>query len=255
MLLVVDIGNTNINFGLYDEKKMIFTSGFSHHRKADLVVFETLLSSLFSQYYVNNCIISSVADELTEVLYTAILKILQVKAVKLTSNLKVGIKIKTKNPENVGADRIANALAASRLYKERPIVVIDSGTATTFDVIDKEGNFVGGLIMPGMQMQLDALGSNTSKLPSIDIGSVKPIPNVISDDTMGNILSGVINGHAQAVQGLVVECERELQEKVFVIGTGGGIQLLDKYMKDRKIDVINKNLTLDGIKMIFELNI
>ncbi len=255
MLLVVDIGNTNVNFGLFDKDVLLTVAGYSHERRTDVQIGEAMVSSLFSNYKIDECVISSVYDEYTDVIRTAIINVFHINGLVINSGLNLGIKIDTEDPSKCGTDRIANAYAASKLYEQRPIIVVDSGSATTFDVIDKEGKFIGGLIMPGLQMQLDALSSNTSKLPKIDINKAENIDKVISNDTENNILSGVVQGHAQAVQGLIVKCERELRKKAFVIGTGGGAKLLQKFMRYKKFDVLDEHLTLKGIKMIYDLNI
>ena len=204
---------------------------------------------------ISNCIISSVVEELTDTVKNAIENIFGFKPLILNTNLKINITINSDKPETCGADRIANAVSASTLYKQRPVIVVDSGSATTFDIIDKNNTFIGGLIMPGIDMQLNSLSEKTSKLPKLNVKMVKNKLNIIANDTNNSIFSGVVIAHAMAVQGLLNGCEQELGSKAFVIGTGGNANLINEYMNERKFDVINPTLTLDGLNEIYKLNV
>ena len=157
--------------------------------------------------------------------------------------------MKLKNPKEAGADRIANACGAYMLYS-KPTIIVDLGTATTFDIIDKHGDFVGGVIMPGLNLQLRALNKSTSKLPKIEADEVD---KAIGDNTADAILSGVIRGSACAIEGLIEECEKELGAKALIVATGGYSGLISKYMK-RQFDFVNPYLTLEGLRFLYELN-
>ena len=132
----------------------------------------------------------------------------------------------------------------------KPIIVVDLGTATTFDIVDKNGNFLGGVIMPGIKLQLNALSLNTSKLPKIEPDKSEI---AIGNDTESAILSGVIRGSACAIEGLISQCEKELSEKAIIIATGVYCGLISKYMT-REFDFVNPYLTLEGLRFLYELN-
>ena len=136
-----------------------------------------------------------------------------------------------------------------KLY-DAPVIVVDSGSATTFDIVSADGNFVGGIIMPGVEMQLQSLYRNTSKLPEIEISDSD---FVIGNSTESAILSGVVRGTACAIDGLISQCESEIGEDVMVIATGGCSEFLSKYMT-REFDEINPELTLYGLKYLYEIN-
>lgn len=256
MILVVDIGNTKVSMALYENSKLAMSSFFTCPKNISSYALILVLEQIFPKdTIIDNGIISSVVDELTQPICEAVSNVYHINPIVINVTcMDVGIPLKCNNPERIGTDRIANALAASRLYDKRPVIVVDSGSATTFDIIDKDNNFIGGLIMPGLDMQLKSLAEDTSKLPEIKLDMMEQVQTYINTDTKKAILSGVVFGQAQAIQGLITRCEKELKTKAFVVGAGGNAKLLNKYMKYRKFDVINPNLTFDGINMIYELN-
>ena len=249
MLLVLDVGNTNITLGIYDENGIVDTLRLVSDKTFSVKDYEKILKELLSKYDIKECIIGSVVDELNNVLKEACDKAFGVDALVFKSVLKTGVELDVAKPETVGVDRIANAYAAKKLYST-PCIVVDLGSATTFDILSKEGKFFGGIIMPGVNMQLNSLSEKTSKLPKIE---PEKISKVIGVDTKTCILSGVIRGHACAIEGLISQCEAEIGEKVTVIATGGLSSLVSEYMS-RKFDYINPTLTLDGFKLLYELN-
>lgn len=163
--------------------------------------------------------------------------------------MNLGINLKLKNPREAGADRIANACGAYMLYS-KPAIIVDIGTATTFDILDKNGDFLGGVIMPGPNLQFRALNKSTSKLPKIDANTVD---KAIGNNTADAILSGVIRGSACAIEGLIEQCEAELGDRAVIIATGGYSSLISKYM-NRQFDFVNPYLTLEGLRFLYELN-
>lgn len=249
MLLAADIGNTNITFGLFDKENLLDTFRLSSDKQMPQEEYEVLIRSLFKDYEVQACIIASVADELNLVLKQAIDNVFNISSILLSADSNLGIKINLKNPKRAGMDRIANAYGAYNLYP-KPAIVADFGTANTFDIVDKNGDFIGGVIMPGINLQLQVLSKGTSKLPKIE---VKEVEKAIGDNTEDAILSGVIRGTACAAEGLVAQCEQELGQKACLIATGGYSSLVSKYMC-RKFDYINPNLTLEGLRYLYELN-
>lgn len=249
MLLACDIGNTNITLGIFEGENLIQTLRLASGKELTKKEYENALYSMLKDYRIDGCIIASVVEELDETLKEAIDNIFKINSLLLKNNLNLGVKLKLKNPKEVGADRIANAYGAYVLYK-KPTIVVDLGTATTFDILDKNGDFSGGVIMPGINLQLRSLNSNTSKLPSI---SAKYVSKAIGDNTADAMLSGVIRGSACAIEGLIEQSEKELEGRAQIIATGGDSELISKYMK-RKFDVVNPNLTLEGLKFLYELN-
>ena len=149
----------------------------------------------------------------------------------------------------IGADRIANAAGAYVLYKH-PVIVIDFGTATSFDIVNGKGEFIGGVIAPGINLQLKSLNKFTSKLPRIEAAKS---PCAIGNNTVDAILSGVIRGCACMIDGLVEQCEKELGQKAVVVATGGYASCIAEYMK-RPFDYINPTLTLEGLRHLYYIN-
>ncbi len=150
-------------------------------------------------------------------------------------------------PEEVGADRIVNAFAAYSRYKKTAIVV-DLGTATSFDVVKSNGEFLGGIICAGMKIQAESLKKFTSKLPLIKIEAPH---NAIGKNTIDAMLSGIVRGHACMIDGLLRECEKELDEKPILIATGGYSDIVAQYM-EKEFDYVSPYLTLEGLKLIYE---
>ena len=194
-------------------------------------------------------IVASVVEELNKKFINALKKVFSVEPIIVSSDINAGIKIIADNVKEVGADRIANASAVAGKYNNA-VVVVDFGTATTFDIINSKNEFCGGIIMPGVKTQLQALCSSTSKLPEL-----KPdkSPTVLGQNTKDAIMAGVIRGHACSVDGLIKQCEKELGEKTVLIATGGLSSLICEYM-EHKFDVIDPLLTLEGLKIIYDLN-
>lgn len=249
MLLVLDVGNTNITLGIYNGDKIVETFRLVSDKNLSVNDYEKSFKDLLSKYDIKKCIIGSVVDELNNVLKETCDKAFGVDALVFKSVLKTGVELDVEKSSSVGVDRIANAYAAKKLYST-PCIVVDLGSATTFDILSKEGKFLGGIIMPGINTQLKSLSEKTSKLPNIE---PEKISKVIGVDTKTCILSGVIRGHACAIEGLISQCEEEIGEKVFVIATGGLSTLVSEYMT-RKFDYINSTLTLEGFKLLYELN-
>ena len=249
MLLTVDIGNTSIALGLFDEEALVEEFRLASDKDLSLEEYEILLKSLFKDFNVDDCIISSVVEELTTKFKTAVDNVFKTDALILTCKIHTGVKIKLDNPEEAGADRIANAAGAYVLYKH-PVIVIDFGTATSFDIVNADGDFVGGVIAPGINLQMKVLNKFTSKLPRTDVAiSAK----AIGSNTTDAILSGVIRGAASMIDGLVEQCEEELGEKAVVVATGGYSGLIAKHMK-RPFDFINPTLTLEGLRHLYCIN-
>ncbi|MBP7212242.1 type III pantothenate kinase [bacterium] len=249
MLLTADIGNTNITLGLFDDSALIEEFRLASDKDLSLEEYEVLLKTLFKEYDVKGCIVGSVVDELNKKFKTAVEKVFKITPIFVNYAINTGVKLALKHPKEAGADRIANACGAFMLY-ERPCIVIDFGTATTFDIVNKNGEFIGGIIAPGLNLQLKSLNKFTSKLPKIDVAKSK---SAIGNNTSDAILSGVIRGASCMIDGLVKQCEKELGEKVTLVATGGYSSLIADYL-DRPFDFINPTLTLEGLRFLYNFN-
>ena len=251
MLLVIDIGNTNTSLGVYKENELIKTFALSSDvKKTDdeygINLFAILNhNNLASQ--IKGAIVSSVVPQLCEIYKNAIKKYLDIVAITLSYKSKMPIKLNLANNKEIGADRIANAVAATIKY-QLPAIVIDFGTATTFDIVDKNANFIGGLIAPGLKIQAKSLSQFTSKLPKLKIEAPS---NAIGKDTISAMLSGIVLGHSCMIDGMIKKCEKELSQKATVIATGGYSSVL---FENSSIDYIDKDLTLFGLKELYKLN-
>lgn len=250
MLLTSDIGNTNITLGLFDNEALVEEYRLASDKDLSLEEYEVLLKSLFKDFKIDGCIIGSVVEELNNKFSSAVKNVFNIEPVFLTNKINTGVKIKTDFPDEVGADRIANAAGAYILYK-KPTIVVDFGTATTFDIINAEGEFIGGMIAPGINLQMKVLNKFTSRLPRIDVAISS---KAIGHNTTDAILSGVIRGTACMIDGLVQQCEKELGQKAVLVATGGYSGLIANYMK-RPFDFINPTLTLEGLRHLYNLNV
>lgn len=250
MLLAIDIGNTSITLGLFDEDNFVNEFRLASDKDLAQEEYEILLKSLLKEYRIDGCIVSSVVEELTQKIKSAVDNIFEISSVILTSDINTGVKICIDNPEEAGADRIANACGAYKRYCA-PVIVVDFGTATTFDIVNSNGEFIGGIISLGIMSQLKALNKFTSKLPKTDVSISK---NAIGHNTNDAILSGVIRGTASMIDGMIEQCEKELGEKAIVVATGGYSGLIANYLK-RPFDYINPILTLEGLYYLYKLNL
>ena len=249
MLLTIDIGNTNITLGLFEKDQFIKEIRLPSNAGLKQIEYEHLLESSLNGSIIDGCVVGSVVNELDEIFNNSIKKVLNIEPVIVSDKINCGVKIIADKPDEVGADRIANAAAAVKMDIGAAIVV-DFGTATTFDIVNSKKEFCGGIIIPGLKTQLKSLYTETSKLPQIDIDNS---PCAVATNTKDAILAGVIRAGACAVDGLIEECENELREKVKVIATGGYSSIISSYMK-RKFDFTNPILTLEGLRYIYELN-
>lgn len=247
MYLSIDIGNTNITLGVFDKDSLIETFRLASDKDLSQNEYEILLKTLFKNYNINHCVIGSVVEELSNIIKNACDRVFSLDSLLITPDIDSGMNIVLKNPKEIGADRIANAFVAKNKYK-LPLIVVDIGTATTFDIVSKNGDFIGGVIMPGLNLQFKALNKNTSKLPQLQAGiSEKAIGNSTEDA----MLSGIMRGSACAIEGLIHQCELELGEKATIIATGGHSRLISEYML-RSFDYIDSSLTLEGFKLLYE---
>lgn len=249
MLLTADIGNTSINLGLFDEDALVEKFRLASDKDLSQEEYEVLLKTLCKNFNIDGCIIASVVGELNKTFQSAVNTVFKIKSILLDSECNTGVKIAIDNPKEAGADRIANACGALMLYK-KPCIVVDFGTATSFDIVNRKGEFIGGVITPGLNLQMKVLNKFTSNLPRIDVAKSDV---AIGHNTTDAILSGVIRGSACLIDGLVEQCEEELGERATLVATGGYSNLIADYLK-RPFDFINPTLTLEGLRFLYELN-
>ena len=253
MLFVADIGNTNISAGVFEEKLIVKTWNLSTDKNKTDDEYGIFLRNIINLSNMENkltaAVISSVVMPLTEKFKTAVEKYLNIPVLVVSHKTNTGIILDVENPKEVGCDRIANACAAYCLYKT-PAVVVDFGTATNFDVISGDGRFLGGAIAPGIKMSAESFSHFTNLLPKLKIENAG---SVIGKNTVQNMLSGIIIGHAAMIDGLAERISLELKEPVTLIATGGFSSMISVHLK-KPFDYINPNLTLEGLRIIYEFN-
>lgn len=254
MLLTVDIGNTNLVGGLFDSDELEQTFRLATAKSRTVDEYAALLSQLLSLRQVtaasiDACIVASVVPPATDVITSAIAQVVGVKPLVVGGpGLKTGIRIRYDNPREVGADRIVNAIAAHQRSK-KSVIVVDFGTATTFDCVSQEGDYMGGVIVPGVQVSLDGLLGHAAKLSRIDLCNP---PHVIGRNTTHAMQSGIINGYASLVDGLLEKIEKEMDGPCHTIATGGLAEMICSHAS--RVDEIVPTLTLEGLRLVYELN-
>ena len=222
MILAIDIGNTNIVVGCIDEEKIYFTERLSTVRTKTELEYAVDLKTVLDIYHIKRtdiegCIISSVVPQITDIAKLAAEKILKKEVMVLGPGVKTGLNIVMDNPGQLGADLVADAVAGLASYPV-PLVVIDMGTATTISVVNSKKQYVGGMIMPGVGISLDALTARASQLSGISIDAPR---HIIGKNTIECMKSGVLYSNAAALDGIIDRIEEELGEKTTVIATGG----------------------------------
>ncbi len=253
MLLCIDIGNTNIVIGVYNADELVLSSRISSDRSRLGDQYAVEIKDILGLYGfkmsdIDNAIISSVVPSLTGAIAHSIEAIFGFKPLILGPGTKTGLNIKIDDPAQLGSDFVAGAVAAKKLYKP-PLVVIDMGTATTFSVIDKNGDFLGGSILPGLRVATDALVGRTSLLQLI---SFEAPASAIGKNTADSMNAGAIFGTAAMIDGM---CERyfdEIGERATVVATGGIAPSVVPYCRTEII--VNDLLLLEGLKDIYERN-
>lgn len=255
MILALDVGNTNIVIGCIDDKKTYFIERLSTVRTKTELEYAVDIKTVLDLYHINRadiegCIISSVVPQITTAVKLAAEKVLggHTKVLVLGPGLKTGLNIKMDNPAQLGADLVADAVAGIAHYPA-PMIIIDMGTATTASVVDSDKQYIGGMIMPGVGISLDALTSRASQLSSIGIDEPK---RVIGKNTIECMKSGVLYSNAGAIDGIIDRIEEELGEKTTVIATGGLAKKIIPFC--RKNIILDEDLLLKGLLVIYEKN-
>jgi type III pantothenate kinase len=253
MILVIDVGNTNIVLGIYQGRQLLRHWRIQTNRQATADEYGVLLHHLFAHAgfaveQIEGVIISSVVPPLMNVLEQLSVRYLHQQPLVVGPGVRTGLNIKYENPREVGADRIVNAVAAIELYGP-PLIVVDFGTATTFDYIDEHGQYIGGAIAPGIGISTEALYQKAAKLPRIEL--VKP-KSVVGRNSVTSMQAGIIFGFAGQVDGIVQRIREEFAVEAKVVATGGLAELMAEEAKT--IEVVNPFLTLQGLQIIYERN-
>lgn len=253
MLLVIDVGNSNIVLGIYDKEKLVKDWRVSTDKSKTADEYGILVHDLFrlsgiSFSHVTGIIISSVVPPLTGVLEKLSVQYFNFKPYVVGPDLKTGMPILYDNPKEVGADRIVNAVAGFETYRSS-LVIVDFGTATTFDYVNRDGAFCGGAIAPGLMISMEALFQKASKLPRVEI--LKP-PSVIAKNTVNSMQAGLFYGYVGVVDEIVNRMKAESGDNPKVIATGGLAGLIAP--ESKTIEHINEFLTLEGLRILYQRN-
>ena len=253
MLLAIDIGNTNITLGGYDNGILAFTARIATDSKYTSDQYAATIKNVLTLYgqsedNIEDCIIASVVPRVGTAVSGAVSRLCNIVPLVIGPGVKTGLNIKIDNPAQLGADLVVGAVGAIAEYT-LPCVIIDMGTATTISVIDSNGVFLGGTISAGINLTIKALCENTAQLPSIDIDAPR---SVIGRNTVDSMKSGIVYGTAAMIDGLLDRIATELGETPTVVATGGLSREIVSFCKSSII--YNENLLLDGLKEIYNKN-
>lgn len=253
MILAIDIGNTNIVIGCIERGKTHFIERISTDRSKTEIEYAIVIKNVLDLNHITpdhleGGIIGSVVPQITGIVKIATEKILQKKVMVLGPGIKTGMNILMDNPAQVGSDLIADAVGAISEYPA-PLIIFDMGTATTVCVVDSKKNYIGGMIIPGIRTSLDALTANAAQLSGIELSAPK---RVIGKNTIEGMRSGIINGNAASVDGIIIRMEEELGEKATVVATGGLAKTIIPYCRQQVI--LDEDLLLKGLLYLYEKN-
>ncbi len=253
MLLVMDVGNTDTVLGVYDGEELVHD--WRIRTKADhtvdeygILIYNLYNASRISSRAVQDIIISCVVPPMLNILEPLCQKYFKVKPLIVGPGVRTGMPIFYDNPKEVGADRIVNAVACFHKY-QRSLIIVDFGTATTFDYISPQGEYMGGCIAPGIMISTEALFSRTAKLPRVELTKPK---NIIAKDTVSSMQAGIMYGYAGLVDGIVERMKKEAASNPLVVATGGLATIIAP--QATSIDLVEKMLTLEGLRLIYHLN-
>lgn len=253
LILTVDIGNTNITLGVFKGKELLFESRMETNRSRLRDQYAIELRDILDLYGISprsleGAIVCSVVPALTNSFVQAITMLSGKQPLIVGPGIKTGLNIRIDNPAQLGADLVAGAVAAIAMF-ETPSIIFDLGTATTISVIGSDGSFLGGPILPGAAISLEALTNRAAQLPQINMEAP---PKVIGTNTVHSMQSGTIYGTASMIDGMIERIEEELGQKATVIATGGIANLVCRHCKR---DIVHcDKLILDGLRILFEKN-
>ncbi len=253
MLLAVDLGNTNLTFGLFEDERLIRDWRLATRRdttpdELGITFIQLMRQEGFDPAAVQAVVVASVVPPLNAFLVEAIRRYLGREPMMVEPGIKTGVKILYKNPQEVGADRIVAALAAFRKYGG-PLIVIDFGTGTTYDAISPDGDYLGGAISPGLGISVEALFQRAARLQRVEL---KAPGSVIGRTTAESMQAGIVFGFVAQVEGMVARMRKELGDRARVIATGGLAHVIAP--ETRVIERVDDGLMLEGLRLIYELN-
>lgn len=254
MLLVIDVGNTNITYGVYKEKKLVTTFRMTTQitRTSDeygVSLVELLKADEISKHDIKGAIVSSVVPNVMHALLGSVSRYLGIQPLNVGPGTKSGIKIVTENPREIGADRIVDAVAAYELYGG-PVLVIDFGTATTYDLVSGDGCFEAGITAPGIRISAKALWEDTARLPEVEIKKPK---SILAQETITSMQAGLVYGQIGQTEYIIAQVKKESgYQNLKVVATGG----LGRIIVDEidAIEIYDSTLTLEGLRIIYEKN-
>ncbi len=254
MIICIDIGNSNIKYAVFDGEEPRFTFRVATDLKKTSDEYGAQLITMLDinqvkKEQITGGIFSSVVPSLDYTIGHMLRVYFGITPYEIAPGLKTGLKMRADNAREVGADRIVNNVSALKKYGgDKPIIVVDFGTATTFNIL-KDGEFIGGVIAPGIRGSLDSLVSGTAKLPRVEIEAPK---SVIATNTVTNMQAGIVFGFAGLVEYIVKKIKRELREDALTVATGGFSEVIAR--ETDCIDVIDKMLTLNGLRYLYVMN-
>ncbi len=254
MLLVVDVGNTNITYGVYKESELITTFRMMSKmpRTSDeygIAIRELLFINDIKRDDIDGCIVSSVVPGIMHSLMSGIIKYVYEKPMMVGAGIKTGIKIITENPKEIGPDRIVDAVGGYEKYGG-PVLVLDFGTATTYDLVTENGEFAAGITAPGLRISAKALWEDTARLPEIEIRKPK---SILAQETISSMQAGLVYGQIGQTEYIISQVRKEAGlDSMKVVATGG----LGRIIADEtdSIDIYDSTLTLDGLRIIYDKN-
>ena len=254
VLLAVDVGNTNVTLGVFENGALRATWRFSTDVGKLADEYGVLMTSLVAHEgieiaEIDHAVMGSVVPDLDPVFEKVCVRYFDVRPLVLATGVRTGLRIVYDSPRDVGVDRVADAVAAIHLYGPPPMVIVDLGTGTVFDGISKEGDYVGGAIAPGLGIAAEALFQRAAKLHRVELTRPK---SAIGGNTVAAIQSGIVFGYVGLVEGIVGRFKEELGPGTKVIGTGGYADLIAR--ETDVIDTVNVDLTLEGLRIIYEMN-
>ncbi len=253
MLLAIDIGNTITTMGVFKDSELRATWYLATNIKRMPDEQASLLLNLLSNQGlkpsdITKAALGCVVPPLLATHEELLNHYFHIAPLVIAAGVKTGVRIRMENPKEVGADRIANAAAAHHLY-DGSVIIVDLGTATTFDVVSKEGDYLGGAIAPGMNTAAEALFTQAAMLPRVELAAPE---RVIGSSTISAMQSGIVFGYVGLIEGIVARIQQELGEKAKVVATGGWAKTLAR--ETTVIEAVNPDLTLIGLRIMYYLN-
>jgi type III pantothenate kinase len=253
VLLTLDVGNTNVTLGVYDGDALVATWRFATDvgRLPDeygVLALTLLQHEKLSPEDITEAVMACVVPDLEPVFQAVCRRYFNVRPLVVSTGVRTGLRILYDTPRDVGADRVADAVAAIHMYGP-PLIVVDLGTATVFDAISKDGDYLGGALAPGLGIAAEALFRRAAKLYRVELARPR---TAIGRNTITAMQSGILFGYVGLIEGIVARIKRELGDNPRVIGTGGYAELIGR--ETDVIDTVNTNLTLEGLRLIHEMN-